>query len=85
MHACPPHLLEHTAVFLGALSLVGLLSCHNPALLGTRPTGSGSPVCVHWQPLPGHLWVGVGQVVSLQSEHLPLSSLVPGTVSLILR
>lgn len=63
----------------------GVAFLSQPALLGTRPTGSGSPVCVHWQPLPGHLWVGVGQVVSLQSEHLPLSSLVPGTVSLILR
>lgn len=46
MHACSPLLVEQTAVFLGALSLAELPSCCSPALLGTRPTASGSPVYI---------------------------------------
>lgn len=85
MPAYPPLLVEHTAVFLWALSLAGLPSRHSPVLLGTQLTASGSAVCVHRQPLPSCLQVGVGQVVFLQSKHLPVSSPVPGTVSLIFR
>lgn len=53
-------LVEHTAVFLWAMSLAGLPSLCSPALLGTRPTASGSAVCVCRQPLPGSLQTGVG-------------------------
>lgn len=63
MHSCSLLLVEHTAVFLlGSVpGRVAFLS--QPCTLGTRPTASGSVVCVHRQPLPGRLHVGIGQVV----------------------
>lgn len=82
MHACPPLLGDHAAVSLWALSLAELLSLHSPSLLGTQLIASGA---IHWQLLPSCLQLGVGEVVFLQSKHLPVSSLVPGTASLIFR
>lgn len=46
MPAYPPLLVEHTAVFLWALSLAGLPSRHSPVLLGGQLSVSIGSLCL---------------------------------------